>query len=90
MKLFLPHHAGLTKSSARGVRSTLQTPLDSQKSLGGSPGGSLENLEEFSKIRTLSHTNTRPRARLLEFLLMQLKLISEHILNQLMFALKCL
>ena len=72
---------GLTKSSAQGVRSTLQSLLGSQKSLTGSPGDSLENLEDFLKIRTQLHRNISPR-------LLVSELISEHLLNILSFALK--
>ena len=62
-----PTVAGLTESRCPGVRSTLQTPLGSLKSLRGSPRGSLENLEKFSKIRTLFHRNISPM--LLDFFL---------------------
>ena len=78
--------AGLTKSSARGVRSTLQNPLGSKISLSGSPGGSLKNLEEILKIITQFQTNNCHR---LQDYLVKCILISEHLLNKLLFALKC-
>ena len=71
--------SGLTKSSALGVRNTLQNPLGSQRSLSGSPRGSLENLEEFSEIRTQFHSNINHR-------LLVSELISGHLLNMLSFA----
>ena len=79
--------SGLTKSRCPGVQSTLQTPLGSQKSLSRSPRGSLENLEKFSKIRTLFHRNISPM--LLGFIFHKCKLNSEHLLNKLSFAVKC-
>ena len=51
-----PETAGLTKSRCPGVRSTLQTPLGSQKSL----RKSREKIEKFSKIGTLFHRNISP------------------------------
>ena len=75
-------------SPCPGVRSTLQTPMDSQKSMRGSPRGSLENLEKSSKIRTLFHRNISPM--LLGFFFYKCKLISEHLLKQTVFCCKLL